>query len=151
MAAAVWCKAIIVHYHHIAVVTVAVSQLSRTHGGSESLKWVAIRWEATSPAVVQQRTRHFEILHFDISFVDALLLMPKFASIIKSLLTNKDKLFELAKILLNEDCSAMLLKKLPEKLGDPDKFLIPYEFPRIDICHALANLGASINLMPLSI
>ncbi|GKC79486.1 hypothetical protein Tco_1130260 [Tanacetum coccineum] len=60
MAAAVWCKAIIVHYHHIAVVTVAVSQLSRTHGGSESLKWVAIRWEATSPAVVQQRTRHFE-------------------------------------------------------------------------------------------
>nr|GEY15063.1 DNA-directed DNA polymerase [Tanacetum cinerariifolium] len=49
---------------------------------------------------------------------DALLLMPKFASTIKSLLTNKDKLFELAKVLLNENCSAMLLKKLPEKLGD---------------------------------
>ncbi|GJR28448.1 hypothetical protein Tco_1104680 [Tanacetum coccineum] len=62
MAAAVWCKTIIVHYHHIAAVTVAVSQLSRTHGGSESLKWVAIRWEATSPAVVQQRTRHFEVM-----------------------------------------------------------------------------------------
>nr|GEW17283.1 DNA-directed DNA polymerase [Tanacetum cinerariifolium] len=52
------------------------------------------------------------------SFADALLLMPKFASIIKSLLANKDKLFELAKVPLNENCSAMLLKKLPEKLGD---------------------------------
>nr|GEZ54967.1 reverse transcriptase domain-containing protein [Tanacetum cinerariifolium] len=55
----------------------------------------------------------FQNLHFDISFTDALLLMPKFASMIKSLLTNKDKLFELAKIPLNESCSAMLLKKLP--------------------------------------
>nr|GEV01406.1 reverse transcriptase domain-containing protein [Tanacetum cinerariifolium] len=60
----------------------------------------------------------FHDLHFDISFTDALLLMPKFASTIKSLLTNKDKLFELAKVPLNENCSAMLLKKLPEKLGD---------------------------------
>ncbi|GJT65241.1 reverse transcriptase domain-containing protein [Tanacetum coccineum] len=82
---------------------------------------------------------------------DALLLMPKFASTIKSLLTNKDKLFELAKIPLNENCSAMLLKKLPEKLGDPGKFLIPCDFPGMDVCHALADLGASINLMPLSI
>nr|GEX41312.1 hypothetical protein [Tanacetum cinerariifolium] len=61
----------------------------------------------------------FHDLHFDISFADALLLMPKFASTINSLLANKDKLFELAKVLLNENCSAMLLKKLPEKLGDP--------------------------------
>nr|GEX16069.1 reverse transcriptase domain-containing protein [Tanacetum cinerariifolium] len=63
---------------------------------------------------------------------NAILLMPKFASTIKSLLTNKDKLFELAKIPLNENCSAMLLKKLPEKLGDPDKFLIPCDFSGMD-------------------
>nr|GEW08473.1 reverse transcriptase domain-containing protein [Tanacetum cinerariifolium] len=67
----------------------------------------------------------FQDLHFDISFADALLLMPKFASTIKSLLANKEKLFELAKIPLNENCSSMLLKKLPEKLRDPGKFLIP--------------------------
>nr|GEX30025.1 reverse transcriptase domain-containing protein [Tanacetum cinerariifolium] len=77
--------------------------------------------------------------------------MPKFASMNKSFLTNKDKLFELAKIPLNENCSAMLLKKLPEKFGDPSKFPIPCDFPGIDVCHALADLGASINLMPLSI
>nr|GEV25888.1 reverse transcriptase domain-containing protein [Tanacetum cinerariifolium] len=93
----------------------------------------------------------FHDLHFDISFADALLLMPKFASTIKSFLVNKDKLIELAKVPLNENCSAMLLKKLPEKLGDPEKFLIPYDFQGIDVCHALADLGASINLMPLSI
>nr|GEY18021.1 reverse transcriptase domain-containing protein [Tanacetum cinerariifolium] len=93
----------------------------------------------------------FQDLHFDISFADALLLMPKFASTIKSLLTNKDKLFELAKIPLNENCSAILLKKLPKKLGDPGKFLIPCDFPGMDVCHALAYLDASINLMPLSI
>ncbi|GKF63840.1 hypothetical protein Tco_0187288, partial [Tanacetum coccineum] len=45
--------------------------------------------------------------------------MPRFAPTIKRLLMNKEKLLELAKIPLNENCSAMLLKKLPEKLGDP--------------------------------
>nr|GEX13359.1 reverse transcriptase domain-containing protein [Tanacetum cinerariifolium] len=93
----------------------------------------------------------FRDLHFDINFADALLLMPKFSSTIKSLLANKDKLFELAKVPLNENCSDMLLKKLREKLRDLGKFLIPCEFPGMEVCHALADLGASINLMPLSI
>ncbi|GJU26293.1 reverse transcriptase domain-containing protein [Tanacetum coccineum] len=93
----------------------------------------------------------FQDLRFDISFADALLLMPRFAPTIKSLLMNKEKLPELAKILLNENYSEMLLKKLPKKLGDPGKFLIPCNFPGMDVCHALADLGASINLMPLSI
>ncbi|GKE24670.1 reverse transcriptase domain-containing protein [Tanacetum coccineum] len=93
----------------------------------------------------------FQDLRLDISFADVLLLMPRFAPTIKSLLMNKEKLLELAKIPLNENCSTMLLKKLPEKLGDPGKFPIPCNFPRMDVCHALADLGASINLMPLSI
>nr|GFD24297.1 reverse transcriptase domain-containing protein [Tanacetum cinerariifolium] len=52
---------------------------------------------------------------------------------------------------MNEHCSAVILNKLPRKLGDPGKFLIPCEFPGMDECLALANLGASINLMPLSV
>ncbi|GKD67020.1 reverse transcriptase domain-containing protein [Tanacetum coccineum] len=67
----------------------------------------------------------FQDLRFDISFADALFLMPRFAPTIRDLLMNKEKLLELVKIPLNENCSAMLLKKLPEKLGDPGKFLIP--------------------------
>nr|GEV38363.1 reverse transcriptase domain-containing protein [Tanacetum cinerariifolium] len=83
-------------------------------------------------------------------FADALILMPKFGPTIKSLLSNKDKLFELAITLLNERCSVVLLKKLPEKPGDPGKFLIPCDFSGMDECLALADLDASINLMPLS-
>ncbi|GJT86514.1 reverse transcriptase domain-containing protein [Tanacetum coccineum] len=93
----------------------------------------------------------FQDLHFEISFADALILMPKFASTLKSLIGNKEKLSEMARTPLNEHCSAVLLKKLPEKLGDPDKFLIPCDFPGMDECLALADLGASINLMPLSV
>nr|GEY24054.1 reverse transcriptase domain-containing protein [Tanacetum cinerariifolium] len=93
----------------------------------------------------------FKDLYFNISFADALILMPKFGPTIKSLLTNKDKLSELARTPLNEHCSAVLLKKLPEKLGELGKFLIPCDFPGMDECLALADLDASINLMPLSV
>ncbi|GKD56997.1 reverse transcriptase domain-containing protein [Tanacetum coccineum] len=114
----------------------------------------------------------FQDLHLDISFVDALIIMPKFPVTLKSLISNKEKLFELARTPLNEHCLAVLLKKLSEKLGDPPlnehclavilkklpeklrdpgKFLIPCDFPRMDECLALADLGASINLMPFSV
>nr|GEZ42124.1 reverse transcriptase domain-containing protein [Tanacetum cinerariifolium] len=86
-----------------------------------------------------------------LSFTDAFILMPKFGLTIKSLLTNKEKLFELARTPPNEHCSAVLLKKLPEKLGDPGKFLIPCDFLGMDEYLALADLGASINIMPLSV
>ncbi|GJY30601.1 reverse transcriptase domain-containing protein [Tanacetum coccineum] len=93
----------------------------------------------------------FQRLHFDLSFADALLHMPKFASTFKSLFSNKEKLFELANTPLNKNCLAVLLKKLPEKLGNLDRFLIPCDFLELDKCLALADLGASINLIPLSI
>nr|GEW13801.1 reverse transcriptase domain-containing protein [Tanacetum cinerariifolium] len=93
----------------------------------------------------------FRDLHFELSFVDAFIHMPKFAPMFKKLLNNKDKLIELTKTPLNENCSTIVLKKLPEKLGDPGRFLIPCDFSEFDNCLALADLGASINLMPLSI
>ncbi|GJX85125.1 reverse transcriptase domain-containing protein [Tanacetum coccineum] len=93
----------------------------------------------------------FRELHFELNFADALLHMPKFASMFKSLPNNKEKLFDLAKTPVNENCLAVILKKLPKKLGDPGKFLIPCDFLELVECLALADLGASINLMPLSI
>nr|GEV92656.1 reverse transcriptase domain-containing protein [Tanacetum cinerariifolium] len=101
-----------------------------------------------------QREKFFQIfkdLNFNIIFSDDLILIPKFGPSIKSLLTNKDKLCEVARTLLNEHCSAVLPKKLPEKLGDPDKFLIPCDFPRKAECLALVDLDVNINLMPLSV
>nr|GEY71788.1 reverse transcriptase domain-containing protein [Tanacetum cinerariifolium] len=93
----------------------------------------------------------FRDLHFELSFVDALVHMPKFVPMFKKLLNNKNKLIELTKTPLNENCFAIVLKKLPEKLGDPGRFLIPYDFLEFDNCLALVDLGASINLMSLSI
>ncbi|GJT12362.1 reverse transcriptase domain-containing protein [Tanacetum coccineum] len=93
----------------------------------------------------------FRDLHFELSFADALVHMPKFALMIKKLLSNKDKLIEITKTPMNANCSAVILKKLPEKLGDPGRFLIPCDFGEFDNYLALADLGASINLMPLSI
>nr|GEU33392.1 reverse transcriptase domain-containing protein [Tanacetum cinerariifolium] len=83
----------------------------------------------TKPKKEQGASYKFIKLHFDISFTNALLHMPKFAFTFKSLLSTKEKLFELATTPLNENCLAVLLKKLPEKLGDP----------------------GNINLMPLSV
>ncbi|GJY41361.1 reverse transcriptase domain-containing protein [Tanacetum coccineum] len=57
----------------------------------------------------------------------------------------------MARTPLNENCSAVILNKLPKKLGDPGRFLIPCEFSGINTCNALADLGASINLMPYSV
>nr|GFA90866.1 reverse transcriptase domain-containing protein [Tanacetum cinerariifolium] len=71
----------------------------------------------------------FKDTSFEISFTDALMLIPKFASTLKALIGNKEKLGEMARTLMNEHCSAIILNKLPKKLGDPGKFLIPCEFP----------------------
>nr|GEW31745.1 reverse transcriptase domain-containing protein [Tanacetum cinerariifolium] len=82
----------------------------------------------------------FRDLHFELSFADAFVHMPQFAHMFKKLLNNKDKLIELTKTPLNENCSAVVLKKLSKKLGDPGRFLIPCDFSEFDNCLALADL-----------
>nr|GEU92681.1 reverse transcriptase domain-containing protein [Tanacetum cinerariifolium] len=89
-------------------------------------------------------------LRSNITLAHALILMQKYQKMLKALMSNKEKLQELANTPLNENCSAVILKKLPKKLRDPGEFLIPCGFSELK-CKALADLGASINLMPLSI
>nr|GEV02959.1 reverse transcriptase domain-containing protein [Tanacetum cinerariifolium] len=67
-----------------------------------------------------------------------------------ALIENKEKLSEMARTPMDEHFLAVILNKLPRKHGDPGKFLIPCKFLGMDECLALANLCASINLMPLS-
>nr|GEX24624.1 reverse transcriptase domain-containing protein [Tanacetum cinerariifolium] len=92
----------------------------------------------------------FKQLHINITLADALILILKYQKMLKALLSNKEKLLEMANTPLNENCSAVILKKLPEKLRDPGKFLILCGFSELK-CKALADLGATINLMPLSV
>nr|GEV71774.1 reverse transcriptase domain-containing protein [Tanacetum cinerariifolium] len=88
----------------------------------------------------------FSELHINITLADALILMPKYQRMLKALLSNKEKLQELANTPLNENCLAVLLKKLPKKLGDPGKFLIPCGFSELK-CKALADLEGG-NVLP---
>ncbi|GJX10290.1 hypothetical protein Tco_0200149 [Tanacetum coccineum] len=98
---------------------------------------------------VEKFYKIFQDMSFEISLADALILMPKFASTLKALIGNKEKLSEMARTPLNEHCSTVILNKLPKKLRDPGKFLIPCDFPGMD--EALPwLLGARINLMPLN-
>nr|GFA58058.1 hypothetical protein [Tanacetum cinerariifolium] len=105
-------------------------------------KMVQPSTENIQPPVVQTHVPIDEPVNllFELSFADALLRMPKFALMFKSLLNNKEKLFDLATTPVNENCLAVILKKLPEKLGDTVKFLIPCDFQEFDECLALADL-----------
>nr|GEX58949.1 reverse transcriptase domain-containing protein [Tanacetum cinerariifolium] len=141
-------------FHHLGLLQFKTIQIGLIKSKPSILYPSRLNDQNLREKATNQMEKFFQIfhdLHFDISFADALFLMPKFTSTIKSLLANKDKLFELAKVPINENCSAMLLKNVSEKLGDPGKFIIPCDFPRMEVCHALADLGASINLVPLSI
>ncbi|GJT03813.1 reverse transcriptase domain-containing protein [Tanacetum coccineum] len=93
----------------------------------------------------------FRDLSFEISFIRSLMLMPNLLRPLNLDLETRKKLSELRRTPLNEKCSAVILNKLPKKLGDPGRFLIPCEFTGITTCNALADLGASINLMPYSV
>ncbi|XP_022003438.1 uncharacterized protein LOC110900888 [Helianthus annuus] len=90
----------------------------------------------------------FKQLHINIPFVEALAQMPKYARFLKDILTNKKKLKSLSCVLMNENCSALLQNRLAEKMGDPGSFTLPYLIGSMSVSHALADLGASINLMP---
>nr|GEZ19057.1 reverse transcriptase domain-containing protein [Tanacetum cinerariifolium] len=86
----------------------------------------------------------------DLDLSEYTIKVPPPPKMLKALLSNKEKLQKLTNTPLNENCSTVIQKKLLEKLGVPGKFLISCGFSEIK-CKALANLGASINLMPLSV
>ncbi|GKE03154.1 DNA-directed DNA polymerase, partial [Tanacetum coccineum] len=87
-------------------------------------------------------------LHINLPFIEVLAQMPKYAKFLKGLLTNKARLEEACTITMNERCSAVLLNKLPSKEKDPQSFTIPCDIGQLHINNALADLGASISLMP---
>ncbi|GJT00071.1 reverse transcriptase domain-containing protein [Tanacetum coccineum] len=93
----------------------------------------------------------FKQLRLEIGLKDALIEMPKFNKWLSSLLRNKEKLEEIAIMTVNAECSAIIMNKVPEKLEDPRKFLIPCALQELDRTSALADSGASINLLPHSI
>ncbi|GJV11659.1 reverse transcriptase domain-containing protein [Tanacetum coccineum] len=108
--------------------------------------------EKDKPSAQQSRfMKLFKQLRLEIGLRDALIEMPKFNKWLSTLLRNKEKLEEIAITTVNAECSAIILNKVPEKLEDPGKFLIPCALQELDRTNALADSGASINLLPHSI
>ena len=93
----------------------------------------------------------FKKLHINIPFFDALEQMPSYVKFMKDTLSKKRRLSDFKTVNLTEECSAILQRKLPHKLKDPDNFTIPYTIGNSIFERALCDLGASINLMLLSI
>ncbi|GJT58853.1 reverse transcriptase domain-containing protein [Tanacetum coccineum] len=98
----------------------------------------------------QKFLRNLQQIHINIPFIEALEQMPKYAKFMKDLLSKKRKGSEASKIILNEQCSVVILNKVPHKEKDPGGFTIPYVIGQSGITKALADLGASISLMPYS-
>ena len=94
----------------------------------------------------------FKKLHINIPFVDELEQMPSYVKFMKDIIANKKKLRDYYKTFaMSEECSAILQRKLPPKLKDPRSFTIPCSIGNSIFEKALCDLGASINLMSLSI
>ncbi|XP_024963059.1 uncharacterized protein LOC112503227 [Cynara cardunculus var. scolymus] len=93
----------------------------------------------------------FKQLHINIPLVEALEKMPSYVKFLKDILNKKRRLSEFETMSLTNECSALLTCKIPPKLKDPGSFTIPCSIGGKEVGHALCDLGASINLMPLSI
>ncbi|XP_061341729.1 uncharacterized protein LOC133288048 [Gastrolobium bilobum] len=101
----------------------------------------------------QQYSRFLDIfkkLQINIPFTEALENMPNYVKFMKDLLSRKRKLQECETVTLTEECSAIIQKKLPPKLKDPGSFSILCNKGDVKVENVLCDLGASINVMPLS-
>ena len=93
----------------------------------------------------------FKRPHINIPFADALEQMPNYVKFMKDILSRKRRLSDFETVNFIEECNVILQRKLPQKLKDPDSFTIPCKIGNSIFKRALCDLGASINLMPLSI
>ncbi|XP_022019625.1 uncharacterized protein LOC110919669 [Helianthus annuus] len=89
-------------------------------------------------------------LHINLPFVEVLTQMPKYSKFMRDFLTHKRKIESIQQVNLSEECSAVLLNKLPQKKIDSGSFTNPCSIGGSPISNALSDLGASINLMHAS-
>ncbi|GJT28745.1 reverse transcriptase domain-containing protein [Tanacetum coccineum] len=91
------------------------------------------------------------VVRINVPLVDVLVGMPNYGKFLKELISNKHKLEQISSAFLSDESSTMIQNKVPPKLEDTGSFLIPCTFNKSFSCNALADLGASINLMPYSL
>ncbi|GKE30995.1 reverse transcriptase domain-containing protein, partial [Tanacetum coccineum] len=90
-------------------------------------------------------------IRINVPLVDVLAVMPNYGKFLKELVSNKHKHEQISYAFLSDESSDIIQNKVPPKLRDPGRFLIPCTFSKAFSCNASADLGASINLMPYSL
>ncbi|XP_070001895.1 uncharacterized protein [Nicotiana sylvestris] len=107
--------------------------------------------ESTSEKAKDLEKPTGEAVQINIPLVDILQEVPKYAKYIKDIVANKRRLTKFETVALTEECSSRIQGKLPQKLKDPGSFTIQISIGKHVVGRALCDLGASINLMPLSV
>ncbi|GJY32699.1 reverse transcriptase domain-containing protein [Tanacetum coccineum] len=92
-----------------------------------------------------------QAVQINVPLVDVLAGMQNDGKFLKELVSNKHKLEQISSAFLIDESSTIIQNKVPPKLRNPESFLIPCTFSKTFSCNALADLGASINLMPYSL
>ncbi|GJY84566.1 reverse transcriptase domain-containing protein [Tanacetum coccineum] len=92
-----------------------------------------------------------QVVRINVPLVDVLAGIPNYGKFLKELVSDKHKIEQISAAFLSDESPAILQNKVPPKLGDPGSFLIPCNFNKAFSCNALADLGASINLMSYSL
>ena len=137
-------------------------RVAKTHGASSGSKPILAPYKPRAPypnrldedSRAKSFAQFFEMLRgvrLTLPFTEAIAKMPMYARFLKEIFTNKRKLTEAANVTLNEQCSAIVSTFIPTKLKDPGSFHIPCRIGELDIEKGLADLGASINVMPYSV
>nr|GEU81998.1 reverse transcriptase domain-containing protein [Tanacetum cinerariifolium] len=91
------------------------------------------------------------VVRINIPLIDVLAGMPNYGKFLMELISNKHKIKQILDAFLSDESSKMIKNKVLPKLEDPGSFLIPCKFNKTFSCNALADLGASINLMSYSL
>ncbi|XP_074374763.1 uncharacterized protein LOC141715183 [Apium graveolens] len=127
---------------------------SRIQETNKSIRLLHIQKRLQKQKIDKQFAKFLEVfkkLHINIPFAEALEQMSSYAKFMKGILSQKLNLEELETVALTKECNAVLEQKLPPKIKDPGSFTIPCTIGKLSFDKCLYDLGASINLMPLSV
>ncbi|GKB32998.1 reverse transcriptase domain-containing protein [Tanacetum coccineum] len=103
------------------------------------------------PMSRKEEAKFMKTFHHTRFYHDYRSRMPNYGKFLKELVSNKHKLKQISAAFLSDESSTLIQNKVPPKLGGSGSFLIPCNFNKTFSCDALADLGASINLMPYSL
>ena len=132
----------------------SVGEKTKTKDCSQPIAPIAYPQRLKKHKLDKQLTKFMEVfkkLHINIPFADALKQMSSYVKFMKDIMSQKRRLADFETVNLIEECSAILKRKLPQKLKDRGSFTIPCTIGNTIFERALCDLGANINLMPLSI